>query len=176
MITARDWALMGRLAHGGVNLPVADCRTLRRAALTLHRWAELECGTDRGCIERDDDTGRPYWHACNLTGRDSRWPVADREAGALRRVAALCKARRLCWYHQTDPRGAALYILRRRDVPTEYHVTCLDEGRRVPATSRPFADRPWAVIYAATVAPSRRPRVESRRNVEAHYPRGLAIY
>lgn len=28
----------------GVTIPEADANTLRRAACTLHRWAELECG------------------------------------------------------------------------------------------------------------------------------------
>jgi hypothetical protein len=26
--------------------------------MTLHRWHELECGTDNGCIERDETTGK----------------------------------------------------------------------------------------------------------------------
>ena len=46
-------------------------------------------------------------------------PVADREAGALRRLAAIMapRKRRLIAYHQGDPRGCALYIVRRRDIP-----------------------------------------------------------
>lgn len=91
-----------------------DVEALRRAELTLHRWAELECGdgNDRAswAIERDDDTGKPYhciyWH----DGRTSRRLIPDREAGALRRVAAICERNGLHFYHQTDPRGCALFV------------------------------------------------------------------
>jgi hypothetical protein len=92
---------------------------LRRVSLTLRRWHELECGIDGGCIERDDATGRPYWRADS--GR--RWPVADRETGALLRLQSIIYARNArmpepVWtYIQPDPRGAALYILRPGDVP-----------------------------------------------------------
>lgn len=90
--------------------------TLRRAELVLHRWAELECGdgNDRASwsIERDEQTDKPYmctyWHS----GRTTRQRIADREAGALRRVAALCERLGLYYYQQTDPRGAALYVSR----------------------------------------------------------------
>lgn len=91
-------------------------RTLRRAQMTLHRWAELECGTDAGHIEREGDgEGRPIFHPAgrHVGGRwidPKPYAVPDREAGALRRVAAVCKAARLHWYHQTDPRGCALYV------------------------------------------------------------------
>lgn len=47
-----------------------------------------------------------------------RWPYADRETGALRRLASILAAHdTLAYYVQTDPRGAALYILRPGDVP-----------------------------------------------------------
>jgi hypothetical protein len=81
--------------------------TLRRAELTLSRWGEMECGTDQGCIERDETTGKPYWLSAR-TGR--RTPISDRETGALKRVAALCKDIDLHYFHQTDPRGAGLYV------------------------------------------------------------------
>lgn len=41
-----------------------------------------------------------------------RWAIPDREAGALRRVAAVCAALGCHYYHQTDPRGCALYVSR----------------------------------------------------------------
>lgn len=108
-----------------------EAAALRRISLTLRRWHELECGTDQGCIERDDTTGKPYL----VTDKGRRWPIADRETGAQRRLAAIiraCNERRfqmdaatahnpnahdLKPYIQTDPRGAALYILRPDDVP-----------------------------------------------------------
>jgi hypothetical protein len=42
-----------------------------------------------------------YPHA----GPSKRYPIADREAGALRRVAKVCAELGLHFYHQTDPRG-----------------------------------------------------------------------
>ena len=99
-----------------------EAYSLRRIAMALQRWAELECGTDNGhasySIERDETTGKPFM--CVYPHRDSkchRTAIADREAGALRRLAKIMAAHpELVSYHQTDPRGAALYILRRSDV------------------------------------------------------------
>ncbi len=97
----------------------ADAETLRRISMTLHRWHEMECGTERGAIERaepdGDKLGRPYWHNA-VNGR--QYPVADRETGALRRLSAImAKHPTLSTYVQGDPRGCALYILRPGDVP-----------------------------------------------------------
>jgi hypothetical protein len=100
-----------------------EANRLRRISLTLRRWHKLECGVNGGCIERDDATGRPYWRS-EVSGR--RWPVADRERGALLRLARLMRhvngpeggaIMHLNYYVQTDPRGAALYILRPGDIP-----------------------------------------------------------
>jgi hypothetical protein len=91
-----------------------EAAALRRISNTLHRWHELECGIDGGCIERNETTGKPYW----LTDSGRRWTVADRESGALRRLAdIMANHAPLTTYIQTDPRGAALYILRPGDVP-----------------------------------------------------------
>lgn len=92
-----------------------DAVALRRISMTLHRWHELECGTDTGAIERDETTGKPYWYN---SYNDSRFPVVDREAGALRRLAKImARYPTLRPYIQGDPRGASLYILRPGDVP-----------------------------------------------------------
>lgn len=96
---------------------------LRRISMALHRWHELECGTDNGCVERDETTGKPYWLNSYTMKRS---PMADREAGALKRLKAILarvnvqragKVGPLSSYIQTDPRGTALYILRPGDVP-----------------------------------------------------------
>lgn len=92
-----------------------DAFAIRRIAMTLHRWAELECGDDHGCIERDDQSQKPYFRSSRTM---KRWPVADREGGALKRLAEIMKTYpKLATYQQTDPRGASLYILRPGDVP-----------------------------------------------------------
>jgi hypothetical protein len=91
---------------------VEHARTLRRAQLTLHRWAEEMCN---GTIRRHEDhkdprdpnsNGLPFRHY--LSGHYVQCP--DRERGALARVEAVCKATGLHYYHQTDPRGCALYV------------------------------------------------------------------
>lgn len=150
-----------RLTAIGISYP--DAIALRRIAMTLHRWHELECGTDRGAIERDESTGNPYfvrqgnygWSVWCLADdgagktrasrktfptKDAaieymltvapsrepeirqvlyrRFPVPDRETGALKRLAAImARYPQLSAYVQGDPRGAALYILRPGDVP-----------------------------------------------------------
>ena len=92
-----------------------DALALRRISMTLHRWHELECGTDRGHVERDETTGRTYWRSAMT---DKRWRTPDRETGALRRLAAIvARYPALSAYVQGDPRGASLYILRPGDVP-----------------------------------------------------------
>ena len=101
-----------------------EAAKLRRISLALRRWYELECGTDIGSVERDEHTGKTYWRNAN-TGKLS--PFRDLETGALKRLHAIVNARNirqplqesplLDTYIQTDPRGAALYILRPDDVP-----------------------------------------------------------
>ncbi len=91
----------------------ADAATLVRASATLHTWHEHECN---GAIQRDETSGRPYWHNAD-TGR-KLFGTSDREAGALKRIrATLARYPGLTAYVQGDPRGCALYILRPGDVP-----------------------------------------------------------
>jgi hypothetical protein len=107
-------AMLSRLERAGISHD--DALALRRISMTLHRWNVLECGTDYGCIERDEKTGAPYW--VNASSGRRAYRVADREAGALRRLAAIvARYPELSAYVQGDPRGAALYILRPGDVP-----------------------------------------------------------
>jgi hypothetical protein len=104
---------IGPLVRAGIDYD--DAHALRRIAMILRRWHELECGDGHGAIERDEATGKPYWLNAH-TGR--RQSVADREAGAKRRLAKIMeKYPALRAYIQGDPRGAALYILRPGDVP-----------------------------------------------------------
>lgn len=115
-----------------------EAESLRRISNTLRRWYEAECN---GTIQRGDDgVARGYRvNARFLDPQDPRYwyRVADREAGAKKRLAAIMTARNTRigrdkvpgtpgskyfeWavyeYIQTDPRGAALYIIRPGDVP-----------------------------------------------------------
>lgn len=107
-----------------LGIPVDAARTLRRAELVLHRWAELECGDGNDwaswSIERDEVTGKPYRTLYPHRGESSRTLIADREAGALRRVRAVCEVLGLHFYHQGDPRGCALYVSREPLTDSDY--------------------------------------------------------
>lgn len=121
----------------GMGFTYDESAALRRIEMTLHRWAELECGVEGHnpqitlAIERDEKTQRPFMRQMGpgYGGQwmDRRWPVADREAGALKRLDSIVKARnerstladQVAAYHQGDPRGCALYIVRLSDVPNK---------------------------------------------------------
>jgi hypothetical protein len=132
----------------------AECDRLRRISNTLRRWHELECGTgdDRVSysVERDGDEpdSKPYMREQyqGIHGWvDRRWPIADRETGARKRLAAIIVNRNtreynpnspsvigtgpmdqgaVLTYVETDPRGAALYIIRPGDVQKGQPVEC----------------------------------------------------
>lgn len=100
---------------GRCGIAINDAWALRKIAMTLHAWHEMECGSDRGAVERDEKTGKTYM-VSGMTGR--RYPTADKETGALKRLkAVMARYPNLGYYVQGDPRGAALYILRPGDVP-----------------------------------------------------------
>lgn len=106
-----DW--YARMDRAGFDVDVAD--SLRRIEMTLHRWAERECN---GEIERDEH-GRCYrggYAPPHLRKAYDRIP--DRETGALTRLDRIMAAFPE-WraYYQTDPRGCALYIVKRSDIP-----------------------------------------------------------
>lgn len=119
-----------------------EAEALRRISMTLHRWHELECGTDSYAVVRGswnqatqtfdyDDNGRPHYEHANGSGRRRYTLIADRETGARKRLQAIIGARNarvkpaagqtridpVSAYIQGDPRGAALYIIRPGDVP-----------------------------------------------------------
>jgi hypothetical protein len=114
-----------------------DAVQLRRIAMTLHRWHELECGDDNGyasyCVTRGkkqngsfeyDDNGAPYIeshpHSSNKT---SYARIPDRERDALKRLGKIMsKYPTMQAYVQGDPRGASLYIIRNGDVPEGQNV------------------------------------------------------
>ena len=113
---------------------------LRRISMTLRRWHELECGNERGCIERDEFSGIPQWRNASDTGKYCGVPVRDMETGAKKRLAKIIAERNKREYHkivptalesyiQGDPRGAALYIIRPGDIPAGQSVdSCYSRG------------------------------------------------
>lgn len=105
--------MLNRIESLGVSTD--DAFALRRISMTLSRWSELECGTDNGCIERNETTGKPFmvWYS-NYDGKRHQSRIADRERGALVRLnTIMARYPELAAYVQGDPRGAALYIYRR---------------------------------------------------------------
>ena len=129
----RKMELISRLQSLGFYF--GEACALRRIEMTLQRWGERECGDAQGrCIERDDETGKPFATYETGTGKRGRYAVADREAGALRRLAAIVAARNgravarhmangghlgdklpgfVIPYHQGDCRGCNLYLVTR---------------------------------------------------------------
>jgi len=104
--------LMTRVEPFGIDADTLE--TLLKAERTLHRWAVLECGDGNNfaswSIQRDDKTDKPFRCVYPHRGESYRVPIADRETAALKRVKAICDRLGLHFYHQTDPRGCALYI------------------------------------------------------------------
>lgn len=112
-----------RLLNAGISFE--DAQSLRRISMTLHRWHELECGDGNNyaswCISRGkktgqvfeyNDDGKPYLeHHAHTSNKPTYTLMADREQGALKRLAKImANYPKLSAYIQTDPRGAALYI------------------------------------------------------------------
>ncbi len=104
---AERWANVVRVLTGeGYGISRDDIEALRRIEMTLHRWGERECN---GEVEVDDD-GKA-WRCHHSAANDHRYRTANREAGALRRLSSImARYPHLRAYHQTDPRGCALYV------------------------------------------------------------------
>lgn len=68
----------------------ADAAALRRISMTLTRWHELECGTDRGHVKRDEKTGKPQL-VIQRGGASGTWRF-DHFGNALSRYAKKLKA------------------------------------------------------------------------------------
>lgn len=128
---------IGRLyvAMNNLGLTPTETTALLRAERVLHRWAELECGTDEGHIERDEATGKPVFYNARARYVDPKDPrarrtIPDREAAALHRIACIMLVHPALWYfHQTDPRGCALYVGKVADLPPDSHLSsCYTRG------------------------------------------------
>ena len=108
--------LWDRIERGcnNAHLTMSDINTLRRAQMALHRWAERLCGDSNdyasfALVREDDGSVWQETHPHNGS-RTLRYRAPDLERGALFRVARICAAYGLHYYHQTDPRGCALYV------------------------------------------------------------------
>jgi hypothetical protein len=132
----RKFELFARLQALGFTYD--ESAALRRIEMTLQRWGEHECNGD---IQRDEATDKPY-RVYEQSSSAKRYPVADREAGALRRLKAIVWARNgrvsppihvpsspakiqedpktrgqlIEAYHQGDCRGCMLYLVTREQL------------------------------------------------------------
>lgn len=152
----RNSEVFARIVRESPSATLHDAAVLCRAQVTLHRWAELECGDGNDyaswCIEREtvfrtgdgktfptleqakahaeylvpvivgieECEGRPVMARYPHQGKPSRTLVADRERGALKRIASVCERLGLHYFHQTDPRGCALYVAREALTDSQY--------------------------------------------------------
>lgn len=142
-----------------------EAESLRRISMTLHRWHELECGTDTGCIERGrkgrnpqgekefihDENGVPYW-ASHVSPKPFYYRIPDRETGARKRLAAIVAA---CNARRTDPQP---------EVDEEYSYSR-------PLSAYIQGDPRGAALYI--LRPGDVPEGES---ADAYYSRGIAVY
>lgn len=97
-----------------------DASTVRRIALTLRRWFELECGDSDKYkswgIERNESTGIPMMGIHPHTGQSTYYRVPDRENGARKRLGKIMsRYPNLTAYVQTDPRGGTIYLCKPED-------------------------------------------------------------
>lgn len=115
-----------RLRLDGAGFNYQEIEALLRIERTLSRWSELECGDGNDyaswAIERDEETEKPYMvrhiygHGNGQT-RTVKTPIADREKGALKRLATIMESHPdFVTYHQGDPRGCALYIVKKSEL------------------------------------------------------------
>lgn len=122
--TVTDYKILERLRRICPQATVEDVNVLRRAELTLQRWSEGECGNGNDfcswSIERDEETGIPYRVTYPHDSKSYRTRIADREAGALKRIKAVCDRLGIHYFHQGDPRGCALYVSREALTDSNY--------------------------------------------------------
>jgi hypothetical protein len=126
--------MLTRLHDAGISND--DALSLRRIAMTLHRWYELECGDGNEyaswCITRGykkngvfehDEKGEPFEERHVHSENKARYSrIPDRERGAHKRLTKImARYPSLSVYLQTDPRGAPLYILRPGETAENYN-------------------------------------------------------
>jgi hypothetical protein len=116
MFPSTTYALDSIFRRRGIDIPLEDVNTLRRAEKTLRNWFEEECGNGDDykswSIERDPETDIPYRVIHPHSGKSYSTKIPDREKGARSRVGDVCQRNGLSFYVQTDPRGGALYVAR----------------------------------------------------------------
>ncbi len=165
----KKFELMRRLQDLGFTYE--ESNQLRRIEMTLGRWVEAVCN---GEIDRNETTGKPERvsrsYVSGFSTQRHAWPVADREAGALKRLRRIIcdrnererstdgrrasSAGQIYEYHQTDPRGCSLYLVRADQLPNS-----TDEEMRKHSGNWPLQDKTTRLQWKLSV----------------YYTRGLAV-
>ena len=102
----------------------AEAQALLKAERALTRFAELECGISDSnrsvSVYRDEETGKPFYRIEYRVGNEWKTrtqPKRDAEKAALQTVARILADKPgFSAYHQTDPRGVSLYLIRPGDI------------------------------------------------------------
>ncbi len=154
----------------------AEAQRLRRIEMTLSRWSTEECN---GTIQRDgeDGDGKPYrtygGYVGGLNQEPGRHFIPDREAGARKQLDAIMAAHPELWsYHQGDPRGVALYVGRKADLPKDY-FTVTGKGN-IWRVKPHYAAKPYGFTFK-TAAEAR--DFAARETLSSNYnTRGVAVH
>lgn len=106
-------------------LSLKDIGVIRFSAARLHRWFELECGTDEGLIQQNEETG--VWTMHRDTGQGYElegYKIRDCEKLHRARLSRImAKYPTLAAYIQTDPRGCPVYICRKEDARQDRYTS-----------------------------------------------------
>ncbi len=96
--------LMLRLQQRRIEVTLEQAQQLRRAEMTLRAWATKVCNGD---AQRNEGEEMPPLYDRN------GYKIRDMETPALKRVEAICDELGIYYYYQEDPRGAALWVMRK---------------------------------------------------------------
>ncbi len=108
--TLRTLRLAQSLAH--FKLSPDDIAKLLRIEKKLHRWHELQCGIEAGHVEEVGGEGSGKWEFVNQHGHRS--PIRDAGKQAEKALNAFTAENPDLFFDvQTDPRGCALYLLKK---------------------------------------------------------------
>lgn len=101
-----------------------DIAAIRRLAIQLHRWFELECGTNRGLIQQNEETGVWTYHAWTPRGYDIEgYAIPDAETRHRKRLARIMSDYPgLAAYVQDDPHGSPIYICQKDDARSDRYT------------------------------------------------------
>jgi len=93
----------------------AEWSALKRCAATMRRWDEDCCN---GVIQYDDNDSNPRrysvdrWNSFTIPGP----VVADKSKAAIEKAGKIAAKHGLSVYHQSVPRGCALYVFSAADL------------------------------------------------------------